>query len=170
LDININLPSLLVQLIQGIISNMGHVSKCQSIEIQNPRKSHFNMDLAWKNDFWHGGAYIIEVECAYIPHAWVLEFLTIERSHENCLMEWNIYKRVSPQENVKMPRIKNHLGHIWYDVILFTLVIWNLFFNFILYQTLGPKLIARFIGMHVGMDSKMIVETQTTINILNGVV
>jgi hypothetical protein len=66
-------------------------------------------------------------------------------------MEWNIYKWVPSQENVKMPRIHNHLRRIWYDVLLFTFVIWNLFFNLILYQILGPKLIAHFIGMHVGM-------------------
>jgi len=50
-----------------------------------------------------------------------------------------------------MLRIQNHFGHIWYDVLLFIFVIWNLFFNFILYQTLGPKLISHFVGMHVGM-------------------
>jgi hypothetical protein len=49
---------------------MGHVSKSQSIEIQNPRKSPFNdMDLVWKKDVQHGRAHIIKVECAYIPHA-----------------------------------------------------------------------------------------------------
>jgi len=49
---------------------MGHVSKSQSIEIQNPRKSPFNnMDLVWKNDVQHGGAHIFEVECVYIPLA-----------------------------------------------------------------------------------------------------
>jgi hypothetical protein len=78
-------------------------------------------------------------------------------------MEWNIYKRVPLEENVKMPRIQNHFGHIWYDVILFIFVIWNLFFNFILYQTLGPKLISHFVGMHVGMGRKIIVETQITL-------
>jgi hypothetical protein len=50
-----------------------------------------------------------------------------------------------------MPRIQNHFGHIWYDVLLFIFVIWNLFLNLILYQTLGPKLISHFVGMHVGM-------------------
>jgi hypothetical protein len=85
-------------------------------------------------------------------------------------MDWNIYKRVPSQENVKMPRIQNHLGHIWYDVLLFIFVIWNLFFNLILYQTLGPKLISHFVGMHVGMGWKIIVETQITINPLNGFV
>jgi len=38
--------------------------------------------------------------------------------------------------------------------------------KFILYQTLGPKLIARFVGMHVGMDWRTIMETQTTIIVL----
>jgi hypothetical protein len=82
----------------------------------------------------------------------------------------NIYKRVSSQENIKMPRIQNHFGDIWYDILLFIFVIWNLFFNLILYQTLGPKLISHFIGMHVGMGQKIIMETQITIDPLNGVV
>ncbi len=150
---------------------MGCVSKSQYIEIQNPKKSPFNnMDLVWRKDVRHGGAHIIEVECAYIPHAWISEFLNSERSHEDSLLEWNIYKHVPSQENVKMPRIQNHLGHIWYDVLLFIFVIWNLFFNLILYQNLGPKLISHFVGMHVGMDRKIIVETQITIDPLNKVV
>jgi hypothetical protein len=81
-------------------------------------------------------------------------------------MEWNIYKWVPPQENLKILRIQNHFDHIWYDVVLFTLVIWNLFFNLILYQILGLQMIAHF----VGMDWKIIVETQTTIDVLNDVV
>jgi hypothetical protein len=85
-------------------------------------------------------------------------------------MEWNIYKWVLSQENVKMPRIQNHLSHIWYDVLLFTFVIWNLFFNLILYQTLSPKLISHFVNMHVGMGWKIFVETQITINPLNKIV
>jgi hypothetical protein len=49
---------------------MGGASKSQSIDIQNPRKSPINnMDLVWKKDVRYGGAYIIEVECVYIPHA-----------------------------------------------------------------------------------------------------
>jgi hypothetical protein len=82
-------------------------------------------------------------------------------------MEWNIYKLVPSQENVKMPKIQNHIGHIWYDVILFTFVTWNLFFNLILHQTLAPKLISHFVGMHVGMGRKLFVETQITIDQLN---
>jgi hypothetical protein len=58
---------------------MGRVSKSQYIEIQNPKKSPFNnMDLVWKKDAQHGRAHIIEVECAYIPHAQILEFLNSE--------------------------------------------------------------------------------------------
>ncbi len=49
---------------------MGHVSKSQYIEIQNPKKSPFdNMDLVWEKDVQHGGAHVIEVDYAYIPHA-----------------------------------------------------------------------------------------------------
>jgi hypothetical protein len=85
-------------------------------------------------------------------------------------MEWNIYKWVPSQENVKMLRIQNHLDHIWCDVLLFTFVIWNLFFNLILYQILGLKLISHFVGMHVDMGRKIIEENQITIDPLNGVV
>jgi hypothetical protein len=85
---------------------------------------------------------------------------------------WNgtFINRYPHQKNVKMPKIQNHLGHIWYDVLLFIFVIWNLFFNLILYQILGPKLISQFVGMHVGMVRKIILETQITIDPLNGVV
>jgi hypothetical protein len=38
---------------------------------------------------------------SYNPHAWVLEFLNGEQSHENFLMEWNIYKWVPPQKIYK---------------------------------------------------------------------
>jgi hypothetical protein len=49
---------------------MGCASKSQYIKIQNLKKSHFNnMDVVWKKDVRHGRAHIIEVECAYIPHA-----------------------------------------------------------------------------------------------------
>jgi len=49
---------------------MGHASKFPYIESQNPKKSPFNnMDLMWKKDVQHGGAHIIKVKCAYIPHA-----------------------------------------------------------------------------------------------------
>jgi len=59
--------------------------------------------------------------------------------------------RLPSQKNVKMLRIQNHLGHIWYDVLLFIFIICNLVFNLVLYQTLGLKLISHFVGMHVGM-------------------
>jgi len=59
------------------------------------------MGLVWKKDVQHGRAHIIEVDCAYISHAQVSEFLNGEQSHENSLMEWNIYKQIPPQENVK---------------------------------------------------------------------
>jgi hypothetical protein len=99
---------------------MGCASKSQYIEIQNLKKSPFNkMALVWKKDVQHGGAHIIKVECAYIPHACISKFLNGEQSHEDSPMEWNIYKQIPSQENVKMSRIQNHLDHIWYDVLLF---------------------------------------------------
>jgi hypothetical protein len=49
---------------------MDRVSKSQCVKIQNPKKLPFNnMDLVWKKKVQHGGAHIIEVEFAYIPHA-----------------------------------------------------------------------------------------------------
>jgi len=49
---------------------MGRASKSQCSDIQNPKKSPFkNMDLVWKKDVRHGGAHLIEVQCAYVPHA-----------------------------------------------------------------------------------------------------
>jgi ABC-type antimicrobial peptide transport system ATPase subunit len=68
-----------------------------------------------------------------------------------------------------MPRIQNHLSHIWYYNLMFINVIW-LFFYFIIYPTLSLKLIAHFVDMHVGMDQGTIVETQTTIDLLNKVI
>jgi hypothetical protein len=38
----------------------------------------------------------------------------------------------------------------------------ELIFLFHIMPNLGPKLIAHFVGMHVGMDQKIIVKTQTT--------
>jgi hypothetical protein len=67
---------------------MGHASKSQFIEIQNPTKSPFNnMDLVWKKDVRHGRAHLIDVKCAYIPHARISKNLNSERSHENSPME-----------------------------------------------------------------------------------
>jgi len=61
---------------------MGHALKFQYIEIQNPKKSPFNnIDLVWKKYVRHGRAHIIEVECAYIPHARISKFLNGEQSH-----------------------------------------------------------------------------------------
>jgi hypothetical protein len=52
----------------------------------------------------------------------------------------------------------------------FSLLLYGCFFNIISYPTLGPKLIAHFVNMYVDMDYKIIVETQTTINPLNGAI
>ncbi len=123
-----------------------------------------------KKDVWHGGAHIIEVECAYTPHAWVSKFLIMIETMKTPQWNGTFISRYPHKKIIKMSIIQNHLSHIWYDVLLFILVIWNLFFNLILYQNLGPKLIAHFVGMHVGMNRKTIVKTQTTINSLYKVV
>jgi len=95
LDINIDLLFFLVESTQGIISNMGCVSRSQYIEIQNQR-SHLLTTWTWcgKKNAQHGGAHIIKVQCAYIPHAQISKFLNNEQSHEDSPMEWNIYKWV----------------------------------------------------------------------------
>jgi hypothetical protein len=77
----------------------------------------------WTKDVRHGGPHIIKVNCAYIPHAQISKFLDGEHSHEDFPMEWNIYKQIPPQGDIKMLKIQNHLGHIWYGVLLFILVI-----------------------------------------------
>jgi hypothetical protein len=69
-----------------------------------------NMDLVWTNVFQDGKAQIIKVECTNIPHVWISKFLNGERSHEDSPMEWNIYKLLTPQVDIKMPIIQNHLG------------------------------------------------------------
>jgi hypothetical protein len=77
---------------------MGCASKSQYIDIQNPKKSHFNnMDLVCKKDVRHGRAHIIEVECAYIPYAQISKNISGERNHGDSLMEWNINNPKPPQ-------------------------------------------------------------------------
>jgi hypothetical protein len=81
------------------------------------------MDLVWKKNVQHGGTHIIKVECAYITHAQILEFLNGERSHEDSPMEWNIYKWVPSQENVKMQESKTTLAifgmMFYYSLLLY---------------------------------------------------
>jgi hypothetical protein len=84
-------------------------------------------------------------------------------------MEWNIYKRVRPQEKLK--EFKTTLaifGMMFYCSLLLYMVMF--FSNLILYRTLGLNLITHFGAKHVGMDQKTIVETENTIDPLNGVV
>ncbi len=71
-----------------------------------------NVDLVWKDGFKHGGQNKVAIETTYIPHAHVFEFLQGERGHMQIAVKWNISKYLSPQQDVKKPTIKNHLGHI----------------------------------------------------------
>ncbi len=64
-----------------------------------------------------------QVECAYISHVQILKCLDGECTHENSPMVLNIYKWIPSQAGIDMPIIQNHLGHIWYGVLLFNLVI-----------------------------------------------
>jgi len=54
------------------------------------------------------------METTYIPHACVFEVLQGEWKDMQIIVEWNISKNLSPQENVKKPTIKNHLEHTKY--------------------------------------------------------
>ncbi len=123
MDININLLFFSYTINSNLVSNMGSALKSQSIEIQNQKRSPFNnMDLVWTKNVWHEGSHIIEVQSAYISHAWISEFFNNEWSHEDSSIEWNIYKQTPPQPNVKMQKVQHHIGHIWYDVLLVPLV------------------------------------------------
>jgi hypothetical protein len=133
---------------------MGPISKFQSIEIQNPRRSPLNnMDLVWTKDIENGRAHIIEVECTYMPHARVLKFINNEQNRENSSME-RMSKCQEPKTTLAI------FGMMFYCSIL----LYSFFFNLISYPTLSPKLIAHFVAsMHGGIDQRTILETQTTI-------
>jgi hypothetical protein len=45
------------------------------------------------------------------------EFLEGERSDVETLMDWNAHKNLPPQNDIKTPSIKKHLGHIWYKLM-----------------------------------------------------
>jgi hypothetical protein len=53
----------------------------------------------------------VAIETTYIPHACVSEFLQGEQRDMQTTIEWNISKNLSPQEDVKKPTIKNHIGN-----------------------------------------------------------
>jgi hypothetical protein len=99
------------KVIPSAIQSMGQTPLSQSIEIQNPAKSPFlNVDLVWKYGFRHGGQNKVTIKTAYIPHVRVFEFLQGEQRHMQIVVKWNISKNLSPQQDVKKPTIKNHLG------------------------------------------------------------
>jgi hypothetical protein len=52
-----------------------------------------------------------------------------------------------------------------------SILLYNCFFNLISYPTLNAELITHFVvGMHGGINQRTILETQTTIDPLNGVI
>jgi hypothetical protein len=73
-----------------------------------------NVDLVWKYGFRHGGWNKVAIEITYIPYAPISKFLQGERRDMQIEVEWNIFKNLSLQENVKKSTIKNHLRHTWY--------------------------------------------------------
>jgi hypothetical protein len=68
----------------------------------------------WKDGFRCEGQNKVAIETAYILHVHVIEFLQGEWMDMQTLVEWNISKNLSPQENVTNPMIKIHLGHTCY--------------------------------------------------------
>jgi hypothetical protein len=56
----------------------------------------------------------VAIEIVYIPYVRVSKFLQGERGDMQIEVEWNIFNNLSPQENVKNLKIKNHLRHTWY--------------------------------------------------------
>ncbi len=88
---------------------MGRFPKSHSIHVQNPTKSPFsNKDLVWISRIYHGGQNKTTIQFAYVR---ISEFLEGEQGDMNTLMEWNVYKKILSQMDVKQPTIKNHLGH-----------------------------------------------------------
>jgi hypothetical protein len=59
---------------------MGRVPKSHSIHVQNPTKSIFsNKDLVWKSGICHGGQNKVTIQFAYVPYAFISEFLEGEQ-------------------------------------------------------------------------------------------
>jgi hypothetical protein len=90
------------KVIPSIIQSMGWTPLSQSIEIKNLSKSpFFNVDLVWKNEFKHGGQNKVIMKTAYIPHVHVSKFLQGEWGDMQIVVEWNVSKNLSPQQDVK---------------------------------------------------------------------
>jgi hypothetical protein len=53
------------------------------------------------------------IQFAYVPYAYISEFLEGEWEDMNTLMEWNVYKNFLSQTDVKQPTIKNNFRHTW---------------------------------------------------------
>ncbi len=80
-------------LVGHILDNHNHGMNSQVSKYRGPkpRKSPFsNLDLVWKKGEWHGGTNKISIECAYIPHAHIHEFLEDERGDLHTPEESNI--------------------------------------------------------------------------------
>jgi len=82
-------------------------------------------DAFAQKDVRHGGANMVELESTYIPHERIpLEFFEGEPNHGELDVEWNIYKRVPPQE-AKDPKPS------WpYVVFVFSFIFMPLLFHF----------------------------------------
>jgi len=81
---------------------MGRVPKFHSIHVENPTKSPFsNKDLVCRFEIHHGGQNKVTIQFAYVPYARILEFLEGEWRDMNIPVEWNVYKKIPNQTNVK---------------------------------------------------------------------
>jgi hypothetical protein len=78
---------------------MGRVPKFHSIHVQ---KSLFsNKDLVWTFRIHHGGQNKMNVQFAYVPYVYILEFLEGEWKDMGIPMECNVYKNFLNQPDVK---------------------------------------------------------------------
>jgi len=81
---------------------MGRVPKSHSIHVQKPTKSPFsNKDLVWRSRIHHGGQNKMTIQFAYVPYAYILEFLKGEQRDTITPMEWNVCKNFPNQTDVK---------------------------------------------------------------------
>jgi hypothetical protein len=55
----------------------------------------------------------VTIQFAYVPYARISEFLEGKQQDTSTHVEWNVYKKIPSQTDVKQPTIKNHFKHTW---------------------------------------------------------
>jgi hypothetical protein len=101
-------------LVGQIVESHNHGTNSQISKYRGPKPLKvpiFKCGLVWKNGEWYGGTNKLSIECAYISHACVYEFLEGEWSDLHTPIEQNILENVHVQKNIKNSTIKHHLRH-----------------------------------------------------------